>query len=154
MIITHWGLLIKKCFDFWKKNNYSNAKNAIKDVEEAIKLSKCDPDSIKALVYGFAYNYTRKAYQEAKLMSQMAKSDAESLTAKSEAQKLDSKAFGYFKEQLRYVSFRKVISSWKYTPCIEDLKIKCWSNIYSLNQTRVKVEICLNNVVFTSQSVQ
>ena len=94
-----------------EKNNFSNAKNAIKDVEEAIKLSKCDPDSVKALVYGCAHNYTRKAYQEAKLMSQMAKSDAESLTAKSEAQKLDSKAFGYFKEQLRYVSFRKVISS-------------------------------------------
>ena len=96
---------------FEKQNIYSNAKKAIKDVEEAIKLSKCDHDSIKALVYGFAHNYTRKAYQEAKLMSQMARSNAESLTAKSEAQKLDSKAFGYFKEQLRYVSFRKVISS-------------------------------------------
>ena len=90
----------------------SNAKNAMKDVKEAIKKA---PNTAEAYLYSLAHKYAKKAYQEASKLVKAAKleqSEAKTPKAKSEAAVKLSKAESEAKtlEDAVFENFKKVLS--------------------------------------------
>ena len=88
----------------------SNAKNAMKDVKEAIKKA---PNTAEAYLYSLAHKYAKKAYQEASKLVQAAKLEqpkAKRPKVESEAKTLEDAVFENFKKLLSHVSLHKPLS--------------------------------------------